>query len=88
VESADFRNVKALRVGLDWRSRYSDWLRAGKEESKFESRQIQEPSLHQVLQTGFGAHPAPYAMVLGTLSPALRRPERETDHSPLTSAEV
>jgi hypothetical protein len=43
--------------------------------------------LHSV-KTDYGAHPASYQWVLGTLSPAEKQPGREADHSPLSSAEV
>jgi hypothetical protein len=45
-------------------------------------------SLHHRVQTGSGAHPASYPM--GTRNSFLRvkRPGRETDHSPPSSAEV
>jgi hypothetical protein len=41
------------------------------------------------LITASGAHPAFYPMGTGgVLSPGLKRPEREADHSPPTSAKV
>jgi hypothetical protein len=43
-------------------------------------------SLH-VVQTGYGAQP-PIQWVPGTLSPGVKRPGREADHLPPTSAEV
>jgi hypothetical protein len=36
----------------------------------------------------WGPHPASYPMGTGALSPELKRPGREADHSPPTSAEV
>ncbi|PNF15380.1 hypothetical protein B7P43_G00977, partial [Cryptotermes secundus] len=39
-------------------------------------------------QTGSVAHTASYPTVPGTLSQGVKRPGRETDHSPPTSAEV
>jgi hypothetical protein len=44
--------------------------------------------LFQCFQTGSGAHPASYPMGTGALSPGVKRPGREADHSPPTSAEV
>jgi hypothetical protein len=41
-----------------------------------------------VVQTGSGAHPAPYPMGIGGSFPEVKRPGREADHSPSTSAEV
>jgi hypothetical protein len=43
--------------------------------------------LHNV-QTGLGAHPASYTMIPESLSLGIKRPEREGDHSPPSSAEV
>jgi hypothetical protein len=37
---------------------------------------------------GSGAHPASYPVGTGALSPGIKRPGREADHSPPTSAEV
>jgi hypothetical protein len=45
-------------------------------------------SLHHRVQNGSGAHPASYPMVPGVLSLGVKRPGRETDHSPPSSAEV
>jgi hypothetical protein len=36
----------------------------------------------------FGAHPASYPMGIGALSPGVKRPGREPDYSPPSSAEV
>jgi hypothetical protein len=48
------------------------------------NRSQQEFSLLHVVQTGgSGAHPASYPIRLG-----VKRPERETDHSPPASAKV
>jgi hypothetical protein len=43
--------------------------------------------LHSV-QTGSGAHPESYPMGTGALSPGVKRPGREADHSPPSSADV
>jgi hypothetical protein len=45
-------------------------------------------SLHHRVQRGSGAHPASYPMGTGTLSLGVKRPRREADHSPPSSAEV
>jgi hypothetical protein len=45
-------------------------------------------SLHHNVQNGSGAHPASYLMVPGALSLGLKRPGREADHSPPSSAKV
>jgi hypothetical protein len=46
-------------------------------------------SLRHRVHTGSGAHPASYSMGTGgSLSLGLKRPGRESDHSPQSSAEV
>jgi hypothetical protein len=44
-------------------------------------------SLH-VVQTGSGVHPTSYTMGTGSSFPRVKRPGREADHSPPTSAGV
>jgi hypothetical protein len=59
------------------------------EGSQFESRYGQEFSLLHFVRTSSGAHPASYPMGTGrVLSPGVKRPRLEADHSPPTSAEV
>jgi hypothetical protein len=43
-------------------------------------------SLHHRVQTGSGAHPVSYPMGTGALSLGVKRPGREADHSPPSSA--
>jgi hypothetical protein len=45
-------------------------------------------SLHHRVQSGSGAYPAPIQWVPGTLSLGVKRPGREADNSPPSSAEV
>jgi len=40
------------------------------------------------VQTGSGVHPASYPVGTGVLSLGLKRPSREANHSPSSSAEV
>jgi hypothetical protein len=58
------------------------------EGSEFESRWRQVFSLLHIVQTGSGAHPAYYRMGTKALSPGVKRPGREADHSSPTSTEV
>jgi hypothetical protein len=44
--------------------------------------------LYHRVQNGSGAHPASYLMGTGALSLGVKRPGREADHSPPSSAEV
>jgi hypothetical protein len=48
----------------------------------------QEFSLLHVVQTGSKTHPVSYPMDIGALSLGVKRPWREADHSPPTSAEA
>jgi hypothetical protein len=45
-------------------------------------------SLHRRVQNGSGAHPSSYPMGTRVVSLAVKRPGREADHSPTSSAEV
>jgi hypothetical protein len=45
-------------------------------------------SFLHLVQTGSGVHPTSYLMGTGALSPGVKRPGREADHSPPASAEV
>jgi hypothetical protein len=45
-------------------------------------------SLHHRLQNSSGAHPASYPMGTRNSFPGVKRPGRESDHSPPSSAEV
>jgi hypothetical protein len=45
-------------------------------------------SLHHRVQNGSETHPAPIQRVPGALSLGVKRPGRETDHSPPSSAEI
>jgi hypothetical protein len=44
--------------------------------------------LLHVVQIGSGVHPTSYTMGTGSSFPGVKRPGREADHSPPTSAEV
>jgi len=44
--------------------------------------------VHYWKETGSGAHPASYPMGTGVFIPGIKRPGREDDHSPPSSAEV
>jgi hypothetical protein len=57
------------------------------EESGFDSWQGRGSSLHNG-HTGPGVHPVSSHCVPGTLYPGVKRPAREADHSPPSSAEV
>jgi hypothetical protein len=72
-----------------WRSRYSDWLQAGRPRGHSKS-----PGRVKNFLCFTSSRPAlrptqpPTQMVLAALSPGVKRPGREADHSTPTSAEV
>jgi hypothetical protein len=49
---------------------------------------VRDLSLLQNVQTVSGAHRVSYSMSTGVLSPGAKRPGREVNHSPPSSAEV
>jgi hypothetical protein len=57
-------------------SRYSYWARGWTNHNR------------HCVQTGSGAHPVSYPMGIVGLSPGVKRPGREADHSPPSSAEA
>jgi hypothetical protein len=69
------------------RSQYSDWLRAGRPRGRGSSTGRVKNFVH-VVQDGYGVHPTSYSMVTGALSPGVKRPGHEVDHSPTASVEV
>jgi hypothetical protein len=63
----------------------TDWMADG---SEFESLEEQDCSLLHVVQTGSGAQRSPLSNGYWGLFPSeVKRPGREADHSPPTSAE-
>ena len=59
--------------------------RYGLDDAGIESRW--EARLSATVQTGPGAHPASYTMGTGSF-PGVKRPRRDVDHPPASSAEV
>jgi hypothetical protein len=68
-------------------SRYSDGLQAGLSGVIFPAR-ARDVSLHHNVQTGSGAIQPPIQWVPGDFPLGLKRPKREADRSPPSSAEV
>jgi hypothetical protein len=81
----NLRLIKRSEPGK--RNRCSDWLRAGRPRSGSSSPGRVKNFL-QVVQTGSGANPTSYQWVQHALSPGVKRPVREADNSPPSSAEV
>jgi hypothetical protein len=66
---------------------YSDGLQAGR--PGHDSRERQEISLFSTAsRPALGPTKPPVRLVSGTLSPEVKEPGRESDHSPPSSAEV
>jgi hypothetical protein len=80
-------NVLNLTFCIDIRTFMTDYG-LDDQGGEFESRWWQEFSLLHVVQTGSGAHQTSYRMSTGGSSSGVKRPGREDDHSPPTSAEV
>jgi len=53
----------------------------GRESKKIESRQRQDLSLLEDIQTGSGAHQASYTMCTGVLCPGAKWPGRDVEHA-------
>jgi hypothetical protein len=75
--------------GLGQHSQYSDWLRAGQQRGGG-SRPSRVKNFHFSTSSKpvLGPTQPPIQRVLGDLSPGLKWPGHETDHSPPTSADV
>jgi len=77
VVAAAAASVVVVVSGPGWRSRYSDWLRAGQSGDRITvGARFSAPVL-----IGPGAHPASYTMGTGSL-PEVKRPGRGAEHLP------
>jgi hypothetical protein len=63
-----------------WRSRYSDWLLAGRLRGRSSSPGRVKNFL-QIVQTASAVHPTSYPMGAGDILPRVKRSGREADHS-------
>jgi hypothetical protein len=81
------RYVASLQANERWAgvAQSVQRLATGWTGSEFECRWAQE---FYLLQTGSGVHPTSYPVVTGSLSPGVKRPGCEADHSPPSSAQV
>jgi hypothetical protein len=72
-----------------WRSRYSDWLRAGRPRGWSSSPcRVKNFLFSTSSRPALGSAQPRIQWVPGALSPGLKRPVREADHSPPDSAKV
>jgi hypothetical protein len=71
------------------KSRYSDWLRAGRTRGRSSSPgRVKNFHFSMSSRPALGPTQPPFPWVLGALSPGLKQPRCEAGHSPPTSAEV
>jgi hypothetical protein len=71
------------------RSRYSEWLQAGQPRGRSSSPGRDKNFLFSISsRLALGPTQAPSQWLPGALSPGVKRPVREADHSPPASAEV
>jgi hypothetical protein len=76
-------------IGAGIGSRYSDWLRTGRPKVMRSSSDTVKNFLFSMLaRLILGPIQPPIQFVLGTISAGVKRPGREADHSPPTSAKV
>jgi hypothetical protein len=81
-------NIRIMH-GKKLRSRYSDWLRAGRPRGRSSSLgRVMNFLLSTTSRPTLGSTQPPIQWVLGALSPGVQRPRREADHSSPASAEV
>jgi hypothetical protein len=81
--------LHTVQIMLTVRSRDGDWLRAGRPRSQSSSPSRVKNSLFSTSpRLALGSTQPPIQWVLGALSPRVKPPKREADHSPQTSAEV
>jgi hypothetical protein len=72
-----------------YRSRYSEWLPAGRRRGRSSSPgRVKNCLFSTASRPALGLTQPPIEWVPGTLSQGLKRPGLEADHSPPTSAEV
>jgi hypothetical protein len=69
-------------------SQYSDWLRDGGPKDRSSSPGKVKNFLFSTSRPVLGPTQPPIQWVPGALSPGVKQPEREADHSPPTNAEV
>jgi hypothetical protein len=82
-------HLTTLYEGYKTRSRYSDWLRAGRPRCRSSSPgRVKNFHFSMSSRPALGSTKPPIQWVRGTLSSEIKRSGREADHSPPTSAEV
>jgi hypothetical protein len=84
-----FLSLRFIIMEPEWRSRYSDWLRAGRRRGRSSSPGTVK-NFHSSMSSrlALGSTQSPIQWVPGAFTPGVKRQGREADHSPPNSAEV
>jgi hypothetical protein len=89
TEQSQIVKVPRLNQEPRWRSRYSDWLRAGRRRGQSSSPgRVKSFLFSTSSRPAMGPTQPPIQGVPVNLSPGVKRPGRKANHSPPTSAEV
>jgi hypothetical protein len=88
VNNALRRTCKEVGMAQFERSLYSDWLRAGQQRGRSSSPGSSKNFSSTSSRQALGPTQPPIQWAQGALSTGIKRPGREADHSPPTSAEV
>jgi hypothetical protein len=72
-----------------YRSRYSDWLKAGRPRNRsLNPGRVKNCPFSKLSRPSLRPTWSPIQLVTRDISPGVKRPRSETDHSPSTSAKV
>jgi hypothetical protein len=89
LQKNDFVKVTYFLKKPSWRSRYSCWLRAGWWRGRNSSpSRVKNFLFSKSSRPALGSTQSPMQWVPGALSPRVKRPGREADHSPQARGEV
>jgi hypothetical protein len=84
-----FHVYSLVRNEPGWRSRYSHWLRPGRPRGRsWSPSKVKNFLFPMSSRPALGSTQPPIQWIKGSLSPGLKGPGREADHSPPASAEV
>jgi hypothetical protein len=86
MNSNIFKKIQQ-EIASRWRSRYSGWLRAGRPRGRSSSPcRVKNFLFSESSWPALGSTQPPIQWVPGALSPRVKRPGREAEHSPPASA--
>jgi hypothetical protein len=88
-ERVEFYTLYAFKEEPGYRSRYTDWIRAGLHRGRSSSPgRVKNFLLSTLSRPTLGSTQPPIQWVQWAISLGVKRPGREAEHSPPTSAEV